>query len=282
MKKDVYNFERSQGSIWLDEYYSNKKFCQDKLKLQNLTSFNLPYDYNISNNISYNSEKISIDLSKENFKNIEKIAIKMNVLNYSVFLSCLYILLYKYTSKLDIVINDFLNNITLNININPYLKFEEFVNSVNEKIKEKIYFHESHDMIFTYHDDINEYSSKIKLNNTKISFEIEYSLNKLNLEFNKNLFEINTAKSILAHYFFILKQACKNQECKINDFEMITPEEDRLLEKYNNKNNELKKESILSIIDSNDKNIKIYILDENMKYKPIGTIRSNLYYGKIK
>ncbi len=88
--------------------------------------------------------------------------------------------------------------------------------------------------------------------NSKLCFKVDSSLSELSLEFNKNLFKLSTAKSILSHYLFILKQVIKNQSLKISDFEMITPEEIRLLEKFN------------------AENVSTYVLDKNMKLVPIG------------
>ena len=48
-------------------------------------------------NFSKSQETVSLAVSKNFFENVENIAKENNVSNYSVFLSAIYILLYKYT-----------------------------------------------------------------------------------------------------------------------------------------------------------------------------------------
>ncbi len=114
--------------------------------------------------------------------------------------------------------------------------------------------------------------------NSNLCFKTNSSLSELCLEFNTNLFKISTAKSILSHYLFILKQAIQNPKLKISDFEMMTPEEIRLIEKFENSDVSLNDEKILDIFDTKSQNIKIHILDQNMKPIPIGTARKSLYF----
>lgn len=97
---------------------------------------------------------------------------------------------------------------------------------------------------------------KTQETNSDLNFKVNSSITKLTLEFNENLFKESTAKSILSHYLFILKQALKNKDLAIKEFEIITPEENKLLEKFETENK--------------------FILDKNMKRIPIGT--SGLIY----
>ena len=225
----------------------------------------------------FKSDKVSMEINKKFIANLETLANTINVSSYSIFLTTLYILLYKYTSKLNFI--DFVKNLnkdiidTVSKELSPY----EFIKNTQ---KENVFF----DALLIYQAsesktfNIEDYG----ISKPNLSFEIDLELHTLNLEFNKNAFEVNTAKSILAHYFFLLKQVCNNVNCKINDLEFITPEENRLLEKFNLKNIKIDNFDVLSIFDTHGQNAKIYILDKDMRNVPIGTSRRNLYLGEFK
>ena len=99
---------------------------------------------------SFKSDQVSIEVNKKFFTNLETLAMVNNVSNYSLFLSTLYILLYKYTSKTNLiiktpfseriskefqdVINNFSNDIILNQDIAPNSSYLDFVKSLNEDI----------------------------------------------------------------------------------------------------------------------------------------------------
>lgn len=175
-------------------------------------------------------EKVSIELSKEYFDNVENIAKENNVSSYAIFLACFYVLLNKYTLKEDIAIErSYLKkNIVLRKQINQDEEFIEFVKQIHKEIEETLY------------------EKEIVLFSSNLWLKIEPNL--LSLEFSTKFFKKSVAKSILAHYLYILKQACKKTTTKISDFDMITPEENRLLEKI--KKNQITKDanSILSIL----------------------------------
>ena len=93
-----YDFLNSNKSNLYD------KFWKDKFKNQDFALLNLPYDFPLSDKKSYEGETINLELSKDYLEQIQNIAKKINISTYSVLLSCLYILLYKYTNKSDIII----------------------------------------------------------------------------------------------------------------------------------------------------------------------------------
>ena len=248
----------------------------------------------------FKSNKVSMEINRKFFTNLETLSKVINVSSYSIFLATLYILLYKYTSKINLIIktpfsetifedfrdniSNFSNDIVLRQNINPNMNYIDFVKSLNKDIISTIsnklssYDNEKKedgllfDAIFSYQDSEAKVSNIENINKSNLLFNIDLELHTLNLEFNKNVFEVDYAKSILAHYFFLLKQICNNVECKINELEFITPEENRLLEKFNF-NNIKDNLDISSIFDTNFKDTKIYILDKNMKKVSIGLPR---------
>lgn len=175
-------------------------------------------------------QRTSIELSKEHFDNVENIAKENNVTSCAIFLACLYILINKYTSKEDIKVEIIYpeKSIVLRNQINSDEKFIEFVKKINKDIAQ-----------ISYEKEIVLFSSNLWLRITP---------NLLDLEFSTKFFKSSVSKSILAHYLYILKQACKNQLIKISNFDMITPEENRLLEKINKKQIIKDADKILSIL----------------------------------
>lgn len=103
-----HNLEHHNYAVFEDNFLNSNlsKSCDDfwisKFKDQDFAKLNLPYDFASSN--SYVSEKIDLELSKDYLKMVEALAKELNTSSYFVLLSCLYILLYKYTSKSEIAI----------------------------------------------------------------------------------------------------------------------------------------------------------------------------------
>lgn len=315
------NLEYIDYTVWEDNFLnsdkvtSNQDFWIKKFKTYDFSPLNLPYKK--TDVKSYEENLISLDLSKDIFKNIENIASLNKVSSSSIFLSCLYILLYKYTFRTDImieipfsgryfkelqnIIGLFSQNIVLKKQLETNLTFSRFLKIISqdviesiekqpypfELLKQKLNLKEnafSPEIMFNYKDTelnfSNNYSfvEKTLYNNTQktevnLCFEIEPLLNKLSLKYNSNLFNLATAKSLLSHYFFILKQAISDPELKLYNFEIITPEENRLMQKFNNANTELNSKTASSIFDIYSKSTKIHILDKDMNPVPIGNTR---------
>lgn len=223
-------------------------------------------------------EKVNIDLSKSYFENIEKIARANQLSAYSIFLSCLYILLYNYTSQnvIDIALK---KQINLEQSFSTLVKkvHESTPNTISNELSGNLSLAENStpiDVMFTYRT-ISGNLLGSSFNNSKfdLHFEITLGLNSLLLEFNSDIFSKNTAKSLLAHYLFILKQIPQNLDCKLSDFEMVTPEEHKLLEKFDNTYSMDKFNVDLSLFNTEISENKIYILDKNFKTIPINTFR---------
>ncbi len=147
-------------AVWEDNFINSDsiktfdKFWSDKFKGYDFTHLNLPYDYPLSNIKTYKGDKISLSLSDLEFSELETIAKNNNISTYSLFLSALYILLYKYTLQEDIVIGSpfagrsfkevqniigmFVNNIILDAHINSNLSVKEFFKKVNFTVLDAI------------------------------------------------------------------------------------------------------------------------------------------------
>lgn len=310
-------------AMWEKEFFnsenmqSNEKFWLDKFKNQDCRILNLPYDFSLDTKKSIKLGRTSIELSKDYFESIENIAKENNISSYSIFLACVYVLLYKYTFKSDIIVatpysgrdisniqdivGPFVSNIALNEYIDSNINFIDFAKSINqdildvtlngiypfESLQDKLGLKEQNslfDIMFTFKKleprkynmseiDTNIFVRDNHIDISNLEFEISPSQNILNLGYNKTLFKLNTAKSILAHYLYILKQICKDYKCKISEFSMITPEESRLLEKFKIPSQIINDNDVLSIFGSDNKKIKVHILDKDMRHMPIGSFR---------
>lgn len=212
------------------------------------------------------------------------------------------------------IIGMFVNNIVFNKHIDENLNFSDFVKSVHADVIDSIsnqpYPYELLqknlnlgsnnsllDVMFTYQNinterpQINGISSKFLTPNTKTSkfnlwFEIIPSLGVFNLEFNTDLFKFETAESILKHYLFILKQLIKNEDIKPKDVSMITDEEDKLLEKFNDTYMEISDDTtIVSIFEGQVKktpnNIAVVCDDKSLTYNELNTKANSLAHYLI-
>lgn len=258
MKKDVYNLGKPQETVSFPEETSRG---------------------------SSKTKKISLDVSKEFFKDVETISKINDVSSYSVFLACLYVLLYKYTYQ---------NNLKINLkkSIDLDKHFSDFVKSVHETTQNTIsnQLHEfltfdrdsfSLSVLFTYKSlSDNALTALESASEFDLNFEVLPSSEVLNLEFNTNLFKPDFAKSLLSHYFFVLKQILKDENCKLSNIQMMTSEEHRLLEKFNKKGISLNDDAFLSLLANDNQSPCVYILDDNLKHVPIGNIRFNIYFWK--
>lgn len=107
---DNLSLEYADYTSWEDNFLNSDKsksydeFWKNKFKNQDFAILNLPYDFPLDNSKLYVKEEINLELSKEYLNNVQTISKENNISIYSVLLSCLYILLYKYSTKSDITI----------------------------------------------------------------------------------------------------------------------------------------------------------------------------------
>ncbi len=147
-------------AIWENDFLASdsvkpiESFWNNKFNGLEFTALNLPYDFPLSNVKSYNGDKLTLSMDKDDFHTLENIAKKNNVSAYSVFLAALYVLLYKYTSQDDIILGSpfagrnfkeiqdivgmFVNNIVFNKHIDENLSFSDFVKSVHNDVIDSI------------------------------------------------------------------------------------------------------------------------------------------------
>ena len=137
-------FNESENVKKYEQYWVNKfKDCE-------FSQLNLPYDYKIPANRSYNGNKVINVVDEHKFKKIERYAKKIGVSPYMFFIATFLILLYKYTGQKDITLGSpianrninetkrmigmFGNNIVIRGKIEPNMKFNDFLNEIKEQI----------------------------------------------------------------------------------------------------------------------------------------------------
>lgn len=127
-----------------------RNYWIERYKNFEIPVINLPYDYSVGDKKTYNGNKIFYNLDKELFDTVSLISKKLNVSDYMLFLSTLYLLLYKYTgqnniiigspiearnsSKLNDIIGMFVNNISLNLKIDDNESLENLVFNVKNSV----------------------------------------------------------------------------------------------------------------------------------------------------
>ena len=311
-------FDYIDYSVWEKNYLSsdeikeNEKYWNSVCSNPDISTLNLPYDYSPSKTTEHIGDKILEIIPDTLFKSIQNLSKSMNVSEYTVFITALYILLYKYTSQTDIIIGSplagrdleefsnvigmFVNNIILRENIDVTSSINSFLktvqNTVTNAISNQPYPYELIakklnnnpsllDVVLTYQnnkkDEYKIENSKLELlsANTHTSkfniwFEIIPETHTINLEYNSSLFKKETIESFLKHYIFILEQVVNKPELTIEDTEIITPNELKMLEKFNNTDGPINGDTVVSIFEEQVKkhpnNIAIICNDQTLTY----------------
>jgi amino acid adenylation domain len=156
---DKLKFEYIDYSEWeksfveSDEIKKYDEYWASTFANSQISSLNLPYDFP-ANSKSYEGDKISYNMPKETFSKIEELAKKHDVSAYTVFLSALYILLYKYTGQTNLIVGSplegrnyeefnniigmFVNNIVLKNDILPENSVDSLLNSTQNIVTNAI------------------------------------------------------------------------------------------------------------------------------------------------
>lgn len=164
-------------------------------------------------------------------------------------------------SEIQDVVGMFVNNIIINNNIDPTASISSTLKQVQEEVSgvianqpypyelllQNLGLDSSNsllDVMFTYQNEnlgdltldgsiANILTAHTHTSKFNLWFEINPVTRTFNLEYNSDLFKFETADGILKHYIFILKQFIENQDTKITDLEIITDDEARILDKFN-------------------------------------------------
>lgn len=115
---DLYNYGKTEFSDF--DYVDYSVFEKDFVKSEKIKEYdnywssafsntevpvlNLPYDFPITSEQNYIGDKVTLTISKDSFANLERVATSLNISSYTLFLSTLYILLYKYTGQNNLLV----------------------------------------------------------------------------------------------------------------------------------------------------------------------------------
>lgn len=145
------DFHYVDYAVWENNYINSEdikdydKYWSSVCSNTDVPTLNLPYDYPATSSKAYNGNKISYSMNNNKFDKLQKLSRSLNVSEYTLFLTALYILLYKYTSQTDLIVASpfagrnfeeisdaigmFVNNIILRENM-------DICSSVSELLKE--------------------------------------------------------------------------------------------------------------------------------------------------
>ena len=208
-------------SVWENKFNLSDKivpfenYWVHKFEGSEFSELNLPYDFNQTTSRTYKGTKISKSIDKKLFKDLQQLSVEAGISPYMLFLSALFILLYKYTGQDDInigtpivnrdieetqkMIGMFVNNIVVRGIINHNLTFKEFLNDIknqtlndlsNQPYPFDMLVKKSHlpmdntrnplfDVFFVYQ---NSEETHLKLDNKKYEInEIANNISKFNL-----------------------------------------------------------------------------------------------------
>lgn len=154
------DFSYIDYSVWENNYINSEeinksdKYWSSVCSNTDVPVLNLPYDYPATNSKSYNGDKIAYTMQKETFDKLQDLAKSLNVSEYTLFLTALYIVLYKYTSQTDLivaspfagrsfeevsnVIGMFVNNIVLRKNIEINSSVSDLLKSVQDTVSNSL------------------------------------------------------------------------------------------------------------------------------------------------
>ena len=199
------------------------------------------------------------------------------------------------------MIGMFVNNIVVKGKIKSEATFQEFLNEIKEQVLDDLsnqpYPFDSlvkklgvtgdnsrnplFDIMFTYQnkeENIIKLHEKevqiIEINNNiakfNLSLEIKPKTHSINIEYNTDLFKEITIKSIFEHYMYILEQIMNNINIKINDVDMITENESKILDRFNNTEGEINNDTTAFLIEQqvikNPDNIAVICEDKSITY----------------
>lgn len=281
------SFTSSKNILSIKEYWA-KRFDGYEIPVTNL-----PYDFSRKDKKSFNGNKLYFDIKKDLFDTVSLIAKKYDVSNYMVFLTVLYVLLYKYTcqenivigspmearssSKLSNLIGMFVNNLILNTTIDGKKSFSDLLTNVKKLVLDslsngpypsdmllkdlKIPANASlFDVVFAYQNAntnefyINNKKMELKFSNTKtakfpLTIEVVPSSYSINFEYNTDLFKDTTIVSLYEHYIYLLENINNFMDISIDDINIITPKEEKLLDMFNETSGEINDDTIVSIFE---------------------------------
>lgn len=104
------DFDYIDYSVWENNYINSEetknydKYWSSVCANTDVPVLNLPYDYPATNSKTYTGDKITYTMQKDIFEKLQELSNSLNISEYTLFLTALYIVLYKYTSQTDLIV----------------------------------------------------------------------------------------------------------------------------------------------------------------------------------
>lgn len=217
-------------------------------------------------------------------------------------------------SELNNLIGMFVNNITIVSKIDTNMKFSDFLYKVKSQVFEDINNQEYpydllvkklnipnngslFDVVFTYQNTENNSIminnelatlQEIKNNISKFNITLEVQPNQhiINLEYMTDLFKLETMQNFMEHYVFILHQLEENININIKDINIITPDEEKMLDNFNDTFEPTNNDTAISLFEEqvmmNPDNIALICNDKKLTYAQLNQKANSLAHYLLK
>ena len=145
----------------------------------------------------------------------------------------------------DETINEFFEKmkeqILSDISNQPY-PFDMLIKKLNIKVDNSR--NPMFDVMFTYQNkeentvqlsgkSVNVLELDNNISKFNLSIEVKPKMHTINVEYCTKLFKKETIENLFEHYLYMLTDIIENVDAKIKDIDIITPKENKLLEKFN-------------------------------------------------
>jgi len=281
---------------WLDSDLFKKQLAFWKEKLNGISEVSsIPTVYPRPSKQSYNGRHLNFRLKQEQYDAIKIFCSQNGITSYSMLVTIFNILIFRYSGNRDIIIGTpvsgrnrkelegligfFVNTLVLRNMIKGNPTFTEFLQAVNQEIREAIHYQEiplekvvdliqperslSHAPIFQIMFVFNKIKMQdIKLSNLAIEpipidtgiskFDLTLSLteteNRLNgtIEYNTDLFDEDYIKFFIEHFQNLIDRLIKEPEVKITNVDFLNSRlKKNLLKNWNNTSSEIESSKLI-------------------------------------
>lgn len=271
------NIDYKDFCVWENDFINSdaikpyEDYWINKFNSSSLPSINLPYDYVDFSSNSMLGNRVAYEMESSSFDEITKFAKKLQVSNYTLFLSILFILLYKYTNQEELIIGsasvgrtnselynivgDFVNNIVVDAKMRNNQTFKDFINYLNAQV-----INDLDNQIYPY-DLLVKKLSSINDNFKNSLFDVSFTYQNANTA--DYVIDGNTAK-LLDIY---------SNTAKFNLLLEIQPKTHRFSFEYNT--SLFKKETIQSLLEHYLFILNQIVNNENISINDIEIITDN-------
>jgi amino acid adenylation domain-containing protein/thioester reductase-like protein len=198
----------------------------------------------------------------------------------------------------DETINEFFEKmkeqILSDISNQPY-PFDMLIKKLNIKVDNSR--NPMFDVMFTYQNkeentvqlsgkNVNVLELDNNISKFNLSIEVKPKMHTINVEYCTKLFKKETIENLFEHYLYMLTDIIENVDAKIKDIDIITPKENKLLEKFNATDGEINNDTTAYLIekqvDENPNNIAVICEDKVLTYKQLDDKANSLANYLIK